>query len=84
MYPCCYVLFLCTFLVLFLFCSSFASKLSKVSNKKGMRMNACPTVFYEFKSRSDDFEKVLRGKFLGLVDIVIVVLDGRQGPTYSE
>ena len=84
MYPCCYVIFYVLFLYFSLFCSSFASMLSKVSNKKGMRMNARPTVFYEFKSRSDDFEKVLRGKFLGLVDIVVVVLDGRQGPTYSE
>ena len=42
-----------------------------------------PTIVHEFKPY-DDLEKVLKENFLGLVDIVIVVLDGRQGPTYSE
>lgn len=88
----CLCIYLCTLHVrvvlrwccsFFLICSAFASALSKASNEKGMRMADSPTIVHEFKPY-DDLEKVLKEKFLGLVDIVIVVLDGKQGLTYSE
>uniref|UniRef100_A0A1X7VUD3 Uncharacterized protein n=1 Tax=Amphimedon queenslandica TaxID=400682 RepID=A0A1X7VUD3_AMPQE len=59
----------------------FASELSKASNEKRMRMPP-PIEIYTFKPR-DDLEHILRTKFAGC-DIVIVILDGKQKPTYNE
>ena len=63
-------------------CSSFASALSKASNEKGMRMPRAPCEIYAFRSR-DDLEGILRRKFAGC-DIVIVILNGKERPTYSK
>lgn len=76
------LLSLCKYVNVHFPCSSFASALSKASNEKRMKIPPAPIDIYSFQPR-DDLEGILKRKFAGC-DIVIVILDGKQRPTYSK
>ena len=61
----------------------FISQLSKASKEKGMSLKAKPRRVH-FKNHSEDLKYVIESKFARFVQLIIVILDGSRGISYSK